>query len=760
MRILLHAFFLLLATHATAIGAATTSAIEEDQRYPFLREIIVRLDQASGKWPDLDSLIERLNLGDRVVSSGLGEPVAARYLVQNRVLSKFLSWLPASDARVRLHEAIVLTYSDNSHASAAESLLRDNAAVKHVERSRGAQFASSPNDPLLINGYVDVDVSRYQWGPQRLNLLLAWEKVRGTAYTAILDNGIQVHGFNSTIHEDLEPNFRRQFAYNFELLNGVTNPGQHGGGNNSADNVDEEPFSIYDINNNLIQANIAGHGTHTAGIVGAKANNSLGVAGTCQYCSLMIGRITAFTGGGSAYPSMPAIASGLAWMIYSGSQVINNSFGGPPSQGYDCTSFSSVCDSLQAAASNDVVVVAAAGNDRVGVDFFANQSGVIAVAGAQYDSSGAAFWDGSVQNGRSFGSNRGSEVAIAAPAASVISSVYTGTDWNSGFPDSRFACGDGFPSGYYAGYGICTGTSMSTAFVSGIAALTRSVFPTATRNQVRSFLVDTAKPCASDPNGYCGAGFADAMGAVTKALGGAGVANRLTPLFSFYSSDRYDHVYTAVPQMGTAAILGTLLPTSYTGNQYGYASIGPLSPGYAAFPGVPLSGCEFSPPCDPLYPRAMLSVFTTFRNPNGPSPDLVALYRYSYACPNSVPTYCGNHEHVSHVYSADPSEGWTSAGYKLDGVEGYIFPKTMSQPPGTVKLCRRYYPAHDDYILFPGSGSSGTDCSAYTDGYTPGGNNYTSDVLGTDWIGWAYLVRSPQPVYSRPLVMSIIYDDD
>ncbi len=206
-----------------------------------------------------------------------------------------------------------------------------------------------------------------------------------------------------------------------------------------------------------------------------------------------------------------------------------------------------------------------------------------------------------------------------------MSTVYTGTDWNT-----QNFCGDNFPSSAHApGYGDCTGTSMAAPFVAGIVALIRSAQPTLDVSQVRSILASNSISCVGAFSSRCGHGIPDATKAVTAALGGPSIINRLTP-FSFYSSDRENHFYTVVPQMGTAAILGTLLPLSYSGSQFSYASIGPLSPGFGAFIGVPLSGCGFSPPCDPRYPRAMVSVFTTFKSPIPGGPELLPLYRYSW----------------------------------------------------------------------------------------------------------------------------------
>lgn len=49
----------------------------------------------------------------------------------------------------------------------------------------------------------------------------------------------------------------------------------------------------------------------------------------------------------------------------------------------------------------------------------------------------------------------------------------------------------------------------------------------------------------------------------------------------------------------------------------------------------------------------------------------------------------------------------TNSGWKVDGVEGFVLPGPQ---PGTVKLCRKFNGS--DYILFPGSGTNGDDCSA------------------------------------------------
>jgi hypothetical protein len=117
-----------------------------------------------------------------------------------------------------------------------------------LSHGRAFTYSLPPNDPLLSNSYTGVDPRKYQWAAQSLNLSSAWELQRGYGYVGLLDNGIQVKGLNSEgLHEDLSTNYRAHFSRNFDLANGVYddsangNP-RHGGGTNTSDNLDEEPY--------------------------------------------------------------------------------------------------------------------------------------------------------------------------------------------------------------------------------------------------------------------------------------------------------------------------------------------------------------------------------------------------------------------------------------------------------------------------------------------------------------------------------------
>jgi serine protease len=58
---------------------------------------------------------------------------------------------------------------------------------------------------------------------------------------------------------------------------------------------------------------------------------------------------------------------------------------------------------------------------------------------------------------------------------------------------------------------------------------------------------------------------------------------------------------------------------------------------------------------------------------------------------------------VRHFYAAGDSEAaqLPPQDWGLDGVEGYLYPPTISQPPGTVMVLRRYNPNTWAVAVFP-----------------------------------------------------------
>lgn len=169
-----------------------------------------------------------------------------------------------------------------------------------------------------------------------------------------------------------------------------------------------------------------GHGTHVAGIAAATGNNARGVAGMDWQAKIMAVRVLDKNGSGT----LANTASGIIWAADHGADVINLSLSGP-----SFPSPSILEDATYYAYKKGVVVVAAAGNySTTPVTYPARYPWVIAVG--MTDSA----------NTRRSESNYGSDLDLMAPGYSIYSTIP-------------------------GGYGYKSGTSMSTPFVSGAAAL-------------------------------------------------------------------------------------------------------------------------------------------------------------------------------------------------------------------------------------------------------------------------------------------------
>ncbi len=197
--------------------------------------------------------------------------------------------------------------------------------------------------------------------------------------------------------------------------------------------------------------------------------------------------------------------------------------------------------------------------------------------------------------------------------------------------------------------------------------------------------------------------------------------------------------------MAAAALVGTLMPRvvcsagmsscvaqpAYS-SAYGVAVTGHGASGgaYTSFPGIATGGSLDS------TPKAEVWVFTTHENPKNPSIPLVPLYRLSWKCGDSTWWICSTKSsHTDTVYTADPAgvQAFMDAQYKLDGIEGYIYPKSMPQPPGAVRLMRKYNAARDDHAIFPETKLSAMTALGYTEN------------SGSDWLGYVYPNNGPVP---------------
>src|SRR4029078_9751862 len=68
-----------------------------------------------------------------------------------------------------------------------------------------------------------------------------------------------------------------------------------------------------------------GHGTHVAGIIGARGNNDRGISGLCWSVKLVAARVLDADGHGTWSQEI----AGIDYAIRAGAKVINASYGGP-----------------------------------------------------------------------------------------------------------------------------------------------------------------------------------------------------------------------------------------------------------------------------------------------------------------------------------------------------------------------------------------------------------------------------------------------
>jgi thermitase len=156
-----------------------------------------------------------------------------------------------------------------------------------------------------------------------------------------------------------------------------------------------------------------GHGSHVAGIAGAKNNNNVAIASVGYNSMLLNGKILGDNGSG--YYSW--MINGIVWAADQGAQVINISAGGPSES-------QALLDAVNYAWGKNTVIVAAAGNYSSNTPHYpAYYDNVIAVAATDKNDVKASF------------SNWGTWVDVAAPGVSISSIYYKGMNswtWMSG----------------------------------------------------------------------------------------------------------------------------------------------------------------------------------------------------------------------------------------------------------------------------------------------------------------------------------------
>lgn len=236
---------------------------------------------------------------------------------------------------------------------------------------------------------------------------------------------------------------------------------------NGREVVGDNPYDISDTNygngNPDARSEDESHGTHVAGIIAAERNNGKGVNGVANNVQIMSIRAVP---NGDEYDK--DIALGIRYAVDNGAKIINCSFG---------KSFSPkaewVWDAITYAASKDVLIVHAAGNDGNNIDLQSNPN-----YPNDHKMGATEISDNVIEVGAlapSYGSNM--VATFSNYGAANVDVFAPGDDVYSTMPESKYE---------YQG-----GTSMAAPAVAGVAALLLSHYPNLTASQVKKVLMQS-----------------------------------------------------------------------------------------------------------------------------------------------------------------------------------------------------------------------------------------------------------------------------
>jgi thermitase len=294
--------------------------------------------------------------------------------------------------------------------------------IAAVELNRIMSVDFTPNDPYFSGTYQSSKYGRVsQWGPQAVGAPAAWDVTLGSANViiAVVDTGVDGN------HPDLAGKVVSQKNF-----------------------VNCQPGP-----------DCFGHGTHVAGIIAAKTNNGIGIAGMCPSCRILSVRV--LDAGGSGPTS--DVIDGITYAANSGARIINLSLGGPgPSQ--------AMGDAIAYAVAHGALPVIAMGN--------ANSDANTTDPVYWYDALAVVASD---QRGdKASFSNFGIRSDVAAPGVAVLSTTPT------------YASTLTTQYGYLKNYDALSGTSMATPMTAGTAGLVLSLNPGLTPGQLKGIVLASA----------------------------------------------------------------------------------------------------------------------------------------------------------------------------------------------------------------------------------------------------------------------------
>ncbi len=283
---------------------------------------------------------------------------------------------------------------------------------------------SETNDTYVDQQWYINSITSFMW--YAFNNVLPEQS---NTYVAVIDTGLDVY------HEDLSGQF---------LVN-----------------------NSVDVTNNytkLVNSNppmSSEHGTCVAGIINAKTNNGVGIAGLASIeetssnigffnkCKIMALKASVIDNSGQSQLLTSAIINSIYYATFNGADIINMSFGSDTDNGLQTP--------IDFAYNAGVTCVASAGNDNESSEHYPSDlNHVISVIAIDSNDNKASF------------SNYGSNTDISAPGVNMYTT----------------SLGDTYVSK--------NGTSFAAPYVSGVIALMKQADASLTPSQIENIIINTA----------------------------------------------------------------------------------------------------------------------------------------------------------------------------------------------------------------------------------------------------------------------------
>ena len=336
-------------------------------------------------------------------------------------------------------EILEIITPDNIRVEDFVSHLKSTGDYEFVDYNSFGSYLFSVNDNLIDD----------QWYLDRIEANNAWNITTGSSLikVAVLDSGVD------SCHYDLH--YGSDNYTHLDIPNGYNYP-------------EDVTYS----------APLYYHGTMVSGILGAKSNNNIGIAGISGGNNNAGITILPFCVG-NYEPSTDYVISAINRAIEKGAKIMNMSFSFPVNEG--------VINAINIAYNQGITIICSSGNDNTSLSFPASHPYTIAVGATNKTNQRASF------------SNYGNGLDLVAPGVDIKSTVLNN------------------------GYNSNGGTSFSAPQVVGVASLMLSVNPTLTPSQIRTLLWSTCKKIpnytynSSGWNQEVGYGLLDAYAAVKVA---------------------------------------------------------------------------------------------------------------------------------------------------------------------------------------------------------------------------------------------------